>query len=353
MVFVKHLIAIIGLLQAVHSAVLPSVKTVLVNNVVIPKTESDFARNNVPAKWAIDYPKEWGSENFHYQLNAPDPEDNFYAVVTSDEKYLVLSNGSYAEFIDLEKNTTASGFAFQVPDSQRVVEFMVRPATQGGYDVFTGIGRYIYDDPTITMRQRVGSDLKMVGQPISYQGSIGAISKQGKLVSRYGYIYDLETPSDTPVATLKDQPTVSDLSFSPDGVHLSSVSWSEMTADLWNATSGEKILSFPATKSQNWLTRFSPDGRYVAIALGSAKNTVQIYAMGNLTAAPVEIESFNTSPRQLEWSPNSQQIAIGDDARLRVFNFPSKEVTQTWQIETVQPYPPPRKSESLVPLSIT
>jgi WD40 repeat protein len=350
MVFIKHLLAITGLLQAVHPAVLPGVNTVLVNNVVIPKTKSDFAKNNITAKWASGYPKEWGSEDFQYQLNPPDPEDSFYAVLTSDEKYLVLSNGSYVEFTDLEKNYTASGFAIQVPDLQRLLFFTVRPATQGGYDIFTGFGKYIYDDPKITMRQRVGSDLKLVGQPISYQGPIGAISKQGKLVSRYGYVYDLKTPSDTPVAILKGQPAVSDLSFSPDGVHLSSVSWSEKTADLWNATSGERILSFPATKSQNWLTRFSPDGRYVAIALGSPSNTIQIYAMSNLTAAPVEIKSFNNSPRQMEWSPNSQQIAVGDDTRLRVFNFPSGEITQTWQVETAEPYPPSRKSYSFLPL---
>ncbi|KAF2439178.1 lytic polysaccharide monooxygenase [Karstenula rhodostoma CBS 690.94] len=346
MAFIKLLLATTGIVQAAYSAALPGFKTVLVNTVLVPKTKSDFAKNNVTAKWASGYPREWGSEDFHYQLNAPDPEDNFDAVVTSDEKYLVMFNGSYIEFIDVEKNTTASGFAFRVPDKQYAVDLTVRPATKGGYDVFMGIASYKYDTPKTFLRQRVGSDVKPIDQPILYQGSIGAISKQGKLVSRYGYIYDLETTSNTPVATLKGQPAVTDLSFSPDGVHLSSVSWNEKTANLWNATSGEKIFSFPATNSQNWLTRFSPDGKYVAIALGSGNNTLQIYAMSNLTAAPIEIKDFNDWPRQLDWSPDSQQIAVGDRGRLRILNFPSKEVTQTWEIDITDNYPPTAISPS-------
>ncbi|KAL1604990.1 hypothetical protein SLS60_004533 [Paraconiothyrium brasiliense] len=336
----KLILATAGLLEAVRSTAVPGVKTVLVNNVVVPKTKSDFAKNNVTAKWAPGYPKEWGSEDFHYQLNTPDPDDNFNAVVTNDEKYLAVTNGSYVEFIDLDKNATASGFAFQVPEKQLAIGLTIRPATQGGYDVFTGVVSYKYDTPKTTIRQRIGSDLKPVGQPIVYQGSIGAISKQGKLVSPSGYVYDLETTNNTPIATLKGQPDLTDFSFAPDGVHLASVSWHEETADLWNATSGEKIFSFPATKAQNWLTRFSPDGKYVAFALGSSNNTVQIYTLANYTAAPIEIKGFNDWPRYLDWSPTSEQIAIADDGRLRVYNVPSKEVTQTWQVDSTNDYYP-------------
>ncbi|KAK7192344.1 hypothetical protein DPSP01_004931 [Paraphaeosphaeria sporulosa] len=340
MATLKLLIVTAGILRAAHSAVLPGFKTVLVNNVIVPKTKSDFTKNNVPAKWASGHPKEWGTEDFHYRLNAQDPDDNFGAVVTGDERYLVMYNGSYVEFVDLEKNITASGFAFQIPDKQYATDLTVRPATKGGYDVFTGVAPYKYDTTRTIIRQRVGSDVKPIDQPILYQGSIGDISNQGKLASTSGYIYDLETTSNSPVATLEGQPATSDLSFSPDGVHLSSVDWQAQTADLWNATSGEKIFSFPATNAQNWVTRFSPDGKYVAITLGSGNRTLQIYAMSDLTAAPIEIKDFNDWPRQLAWSPNSKEIAAGDDGRLRIFNVPSKEVIQTWQIDTNEFYPP-------------
>ncbi|KAJ4290555.1 hypothetical protein N0V90_010772 [Kalmusia sp. IMI 367209] len=334
MVAFHHLLASAGLLQTVYSRSLP-IKTVLVNNIIVPKTKSDFAKNNVTAQWAPTYPKEWGSEDFSYQFSVPDPEDTFGAIVTDDEKYLTLFNGTHVEFIDLDKNATVSTFRLQVPDGIMPLDFSLRPTADGGYDVFTSAAKYRYDNPTITVRTRISSDLKSVGEPITYQGGIGAISNQGKLVSPYGYVYDLGTTSDKPVATLKGQPDLTDFSFSPDGVHLATVSWHEETADLWNATSGEKIFEFPATKAQNWLTRFSPDGKYIAIALGSSNNTIQIYTLSDLKATPIEIKGFNDWPRQMDWSPNSQQIAIGDNGRLRIYNVPSKDVVQTWQVDAV------------------
>jgi WD40 repeat protein len=337
MVFFRLFLTTTGLLQAVDSAVIPGLKTVLINNVLIPETKSNFANNNVTAKWALGYPKERGSEDFSYQFNLPDPEDTFNAVVTDDGKYLTLFNKTHVEFIDVGKNTTASLLPFQSPVNTFVSGLTVRPAAQGGYEVLTGFNsRSMYDSPTMTLRQRVGTDLKPIGASITYQGSISAISKQGKMVSPDGYIYDLESTSNSAVATLKDQHDLTDFSFSPDGVHLASVSWNAMTADLWNATSGEKIFHFPDTGAQNWLTRFSPDGEYVAIALGSSNNTIQIYALSNLTAPPIEIKGFNDWPRNLDWSSTSQQIAIADDGRLRVYNVPSKEIVQNWELTGLQ-----------------
>jgi WD40 repeat protein len=306
---------------------------VTVNDFVIPKTKLDFAQNNVSAKWAPGYPKAWGSEDFSYQFNEPSPDDVFGSVVTEDEKYLALFNGSHVRFVDLDTNATASTFSLRVPDGNVAQTLALRPASKGGYDVFTTGARYRYDYAAFTVRQYIGPDLQPVGPPITYEGGIGAISKQGKLASPYGYIYDLETTSDTPVATLDGQPDITDLSFAPDGVHLASVSWHKQTADLWNATSGEKIFAFPATKAQNWAIRFSPDGKYIAIVVGSGNMTVQIHTLSNLTAAPLEIKGFNDWPRQLDWSPTSQQMIIGDNGRLRVFNIPTAEVVQTWQVD--------------------
>jgi WD40 repeat protein len=329
--FSSCILATVGLLQAVHSAVIPGFKTVLVNNVLIPETKSNFAKGNVTALWAPGYPKQRGSEDFSYQLNVPDPEDTFNAVITDDGKYLTIWNKTHLEFIDVDKNTTAALISFQTPANTFVSGLTVRPAAQGSYDVLTGFNsRYIYDTPTNTLRQRVDADLKPVGTSIIYEGDIGAISKQGKLVANNGNIYDLESTSNSSVASLRGQ-DLTDFSFSPDGIHLASVSWHAMTADLWNATSGDRIFHFPDTGAQNWGAHFSPDGKYVAIVLGSANNTLQIYSLGNLTAPPIEIKDFKNAPTHLDWSSTSQQIAIGDAERLRVFNVPSKEVVQTWE----------------------
>jgi WD40 repeat protein len=114
---------------------------------------------------------------------------------------------------------------------------------------------------------------------------------------------------------------------------LNTLSWYALTADLWNATSGEKIFQFPETKAQNWVTQFSPDGKYIAIALGSSNNTIQLYTLGNLTAPPIEIKGFKDWPRYLDWSPDSSTLAVADIGRLQMFKVPSREVVQTWEID--------------------
>jgi WD40 repeat protein len=304
----------------------------LVNNILVPQEKSDFTKNGISAQWASGYPKEWGFEDLHCQFNEPDPEDTFTSTITLDERYLVMGNGTHIRFIDLERNSTASTIAIVMPDRIRALTLMSRPAPQGGYDVFTGgSSGGKYDIISTTVHVRLSSDLEPIGKPSNYQGGVGDISKQGKLASLSGYIYDLEG-TDTPIAKLTGQPDITDLSFSPDGFHLASVSWNAETADLWNATSGEKIYQFPATKAQNWVTQFSPDGNYIAIALGSSNNTIQIYTLGNLTAPPIEIKGFNDWPRNLDWSPGSKSLVVSDRDRLRIFKVPSREVVQTWEV---------------------
>jgi len=328
-----HLVlASAGLLQTASSLTLRTTE-VLVNNIVVPREKSDFTKDGVSAQWASGYPKEWGSEDYQYQFNEPDPEDTFTSAITPDEKYLAMSNGTHVTFVDLEKNSTAATLAHTMPDRILALSLMLRPAPQGGYDVFTsGSSGGKYDVISATVRTRLSSDLKPIGDPSTYQGAVGDISKQGKLAALSGNIYDLEG-SDTPIATLTDQPDITDLSFSPDGVHLASVSWHAQTADLWNATSGQKIFQFPATKAQNWVTQFSPDGKYIAIALGSSNNTIQVYTLGNLTAPPTEIKGFNDWPRNLDWSTDSKTLTVADSGRLRIFKVPSREVVQTWEVD--------------------
>jgi WD40 repeat protein len=297
---VTHLLLVsTGLLQTA-SALSLRARERFVNNILVPHEKFYFTKDGVNAPWAAGYPKEWGSEDFHYQFNEPDPEDSFSSAITQDERYLVMGNGTHIRFIDLERNSTASTIALAMPDRIRALTLMSRPIPQGGYDVLTsGSSGGKYDVISATVRIRISSDLQPVGDPSIYQGGVGDISKQGKLASLSGYIYDLEG-TDTPIATLTNQPDITDMSFSPDGVHLASVSWHAETADLWNATSGEKIHKFPATRAQNWVTQFSPDGKYIAIVLGSSNNTIQVYAIGNLTTPPTEIEGFNDWPRNLD-----------------------------------------------------
>jgi WD40 repeat protein len=333
-----------GLILPVYSTVLPGVKTVLVNNVLVPKTKTNFAKDNVTARWAPGYPKEWGSEDYYYQINDPEPDDNFHFAFAEDGKVLALTNSTHAKIFDLSKNTSVSTFPLDGPTKNFVTDLKIWPAAQGGYELFAGYAAYQYDIPKVTHRQSIDSDLIPVGTPIEYQGPIGAISKEGKMASLTGYIYDLTTTDNTPIATIEGQPDLTDFSFNPDGVRLASVSWHAMTADLWNATSGQKVFEFPSTQSQNWAARFSPDGKYILFVLGSPKNTIQIYQSANLSAAPIEIKGFNDWPRNFAWSPTGEQLAVGDPNRLRIFNIPSQKIIQTWEVDVLgYPIPPTGK----------
>jgi WD40 repeat protein len=340
MIATHILLVTAGLFQVASSLSLRA-REVLVSNTPVPKEKSDFTKNNVSARWASGYPKEWGSEDYHYQFNEPDPEDNFSSGITSDEKYLAMSNGTHVTFIDLDANSTVSIITLAMPDGIAALTLMLRSAPQGGYDLFqAGSSGSKYDRISATVRIRLSSDLKPVGKPVVYQGEIGDISKQGKLAFLTGSIYDLEG-TETPIATLTNQSDITRMSFSPDGVHLASVSWYAKTADLWNATSGQKIFQFPATNAQNWVTRFSPDGKYIAIALGSSNNTIQLYTIDNLTNPPIEIKGFNDWPRYLDWSPDSSTLAVADTARLRMFKVPSQEVVQKWEVDDAGSMIPP------------
>jgi hypothetical protein len=272
-------------------------------------------------------------------FNTPNPADTFNGLITDDEKVLVLFNSTHAELFDLVNNVTASVFPLEVPDTPRklvITGVLARPATQDGYDVFYGVALYTYDTWRKTFRQRVGSDLKPVGTAIAYDSQLSAISKQGKMATLRSQIFDLSTTNNTPIATLEPQPDIFELSYSPDGVYLASVSANVPEASLWNATSGTKLFSFPVTDAENWNphTRFSPDGKYLAITLGRYTGTVQIYTVQNLTAPPVEFK-FDLKYDVFDWSPDSQQIVICDHGRLQIFDVPSKEVVQTWQVDAV------------------
>jgi WD40 repeat protein len=299
MIATHLLLASAGLLRTSRSLSLHA-REVLVNDFLVPKEKSDFMNDGIRAQWAYGYPKQWGSEDYHYQFSKPDPEDTFSLGPTSDEKYLAISNGTHVTLIDLEQNSTVSTLALAMPDRIAALTLMLRPTPEGGYDVFlSGSGGGKYDIISATVRIGLSSELKPAGNASIYQGGIGDISKQGKLASLSGYIYDLEG-TDTPIATLTDRLDITDLSFSPDGVYSASVSWHAQTADLWNATFGRKIFQFPATKGQNWATQFSPDGKYTAIAFGSANNAIRVYNLENLTAPPAEIKGFNDWPRNLD-----------------------------------------------------
>lgn len=330
MVAISVLYAFAGLLQAAASR---SFKPLTEAFDPAPKLKSDFQKANTTAQWAPGYPKVWGSEDFHLQFNEPEPDDVFRGVVTEDEKYLAMFNGSHVKFVDLDTNATMSIFKLGNARIAYGSGLTLRATAQGGYDVLTqGAENYSSNANTI-YRQRVASDLQPVGEPTSFScGEIGDIDKNGRIATTCGDIYDLNSPNATSVK-LNSSTKITGMSFSSDGQYISTVGWEARTADLWNATTGEKILEFPPTNAQNWVTKISPDNKYVLISLGT--RYLQIYSLANLTAAPRVLGPtfFNDWMRSIEWSPDSKFLAIGDAGRMRLWKVPELELVQSWEID--------------------
>ena len=331
MISITVLCAFVGLLQTAASRSLLS-RAIADDDVPVPQLKNDFKKGDVPAQWANGYPKKWGSEDFGIQFNDPEPDDTFGGVVTEDEKYVVMFNGSHIRFVDLDTKIDVSTFNLGNPPDSFLAGMTLRSKPQGGYDLLFSGGESRYATPNVMFRRRIASDLKPIGELESYlAGEIGDIDKNGRVASTGGYIYDLDTP-DVANVTLKDHPSITGMSFSGDGQYLATVGWVDMSADLWNATTGERILQFPPTHAQNWLTKISPDNKYVIISLGTAK--LQIYSLANLDAEPTVVNSFNDWIRSIEWTPNAKYLATGDRGRMQVWKFPEVELVQTWQINS-------------------
>jgi len=75
-------------------------------------------------------------------------------------------------------------------------------------------------------------------------------------------VWDLT--SQTALARMNHELRINALGFSPDGIHLVSVS-RDKTAKLWRVTTGELEADW-IHESNLWELAFSPDGRYLAVA---------------------------------------------------------------------------------------
>ncbi|ORY04388.1 WD40-repeat-containing domain protein [Clohesyomyces aquaticus] len=329
MVASHFLYAFAGLLEVTLGRSVSPRQTNSSNDLIpIPKFKFDFKKADVPAQWATGYPKKWGSEDSRLQFNVPIPEDIFNGVLTDDEKYVGMFNGSHAMFVDLDTRATISTFSLGPADSYNS-GLTVRKTSNGEYDVFITASAYRYASTSKTVRRHLTKDFQPVGEESFYDvGDIKAFDKDGRMATTDGYIIDVGSTNIT--IKLKNPPKISDMSFSSDGQYLSTVGWQDMSADLWNTTSGDRILQFPATNAQNWVTRISPDNKYVLISLGTG--SIQLYSLANLTAQPTVLSHFNNWIRNIEWSPDGKYLATGDDDRLQLWKFPEAVVVQTWEV---------------------
>ena len=325
MVLINVLFAIAGVFQTVVS------QDITVNGIVVPKLKSDFKKGDQPAEWAKGYPKQWGSEDFRYQLNDPiPPERYFQGLITEDEKYLVMFNASHASFMDLGTNLTVSTFALDTPPGY-TDGFAVLSAPQGGYDLFRSIVASEAPNTEKTLRMHISSDALRIGEPTSVIGRMGTFDKNGRLSTTNGRIYNFDSPDS--YVTLQNASNVYRASFSGDGQYLSASNYQDGSVILWNTTSGERIPLSSWATTHPVATQISPDNKYIADIVDTGD--VLIHSLTNLTSEPKLVGNirYNLLSFAIAWSPNGHYLAVNDRGRMRVWKFPEAELVQTWEVE--------------------
>jgi WD40 repeat protein len=145
---------------------------------------------------------------------------------------------------------------------------------------------------------------------------------------------------------------VSAVAWSPDGSRIASAGndetaqvWNE-TVQVWDASTGERILSYHGYFGSVHVVTWSPDGRYLA-SLGGWDSTVQIWEAS--TGRHVLTYHGHTSfVHEVAWSPDGAYLVSGGDdktvqiwdartgALLKTYDGHSKSVTTvTWSPDGV------------------
>jgi WD40 repeat protein len=335
-----------GLLQAASSRTVPSRPLVERAQVAAAAPAapsatliSDFKKGNVSAQWAPGHPKIWGSEEAKFEASSYPGDSYRSGSVSSDEKLVVMANATAIRIVRLDTGVTISNFSgYTGTESIRIV-----PAASGGeYDVLVSASDYTTRLDT-TYRLRLGPDGNQIGDVAAYTGRFSSFdpwpfSKDGRrmLTASWekGFAYDLDDRVPNIFLGTHTDGLMSS-AFSPDGRYISTAAW-DQTAKLWDATSGKLVHTF-ATTGQNWVTRFSPDNKHVLVAVGPGYNisipSVKIWALSNLTAEPISIGPFHDWVRSVQWSPDSEYVAIGGLSQLQIWSMSKGTIVQNWEME--------------------
>jgi eukaryotic-like serine/threonine-protein kinase len=108
---------------------------------------------------------------------------------------------------------------------------------------------------------------------------------------------------------------VSDVAWSPDNTRIVSAGAYDKTAQVWDAHTGQNILTYRGHAYDVWKVRWSPNGRSIASASGdpgtpSNGGDVQVWdTHGNHIAT---YSGQNVEVLDVAWSPDSQYIASTD-----------------------------------------
>ena len=127
----------------------------------------------------------------------------------------------------------------------------------------------------------------------------------------------VEAASGTIVNTLSGhRTTVNDLSFSPDGVHLASVS-EDRTVKVWDWQTGRQVWSEIAHANSSEHVAFSPDGQ--TLATTGSDNLLRLWRW-KLGAVVLELPLADWPVRQVEFSNDGRRIVVLEHNRAKIYD---------------------------------
>ncbi|KAF2729683.1 WD40 repeat-like protein [Polyplosphaeria fusca] len=342
MIFTTLLLALPGLFQVASSRNVPtpirgrSVQVAAAPAMPTSDLVSDFKKNNVSAKWAEGHPMQWGTEDKKYTYPIPLEAYDFAAAVSPDEKYLVMINTTGSKVVSLDTGAVTSNPTFSYQGSgDRVI---LVSAANNQYDIIRSASNYSSRTDRVS-RIRLGQDGKPTGDVAEYDGRFSSFeawpfnNDTTRMLTQTDtsvYIYSRSNPSSNLTLTGFTDMVVNEV-FSPDGAYVSTASW-DGNGRLYDAHTGALVHTFGPLNGQSWITRFSPDGKSVLVTT-NYRAIVNIWSLGNSTAAPLSLGPYDSWVRSARWSPDGSLLALGLSGEMFIYRVADMAVVQHWAME--------------------
>ncbi|KAI1748251.1 WD40-repeat-containing domain protein [Xylaria castorea] len=297
---------------------------------------SDFKKNNVSSRWAEGHPKVWGAEKVKF-------EGPFAVDVSPDEKFIALAVGTDLTIRDMSTKKLLSSVSTDFQGNADRVTIL--SGQNGGYDLFISSYNYSTHDAITGLHLSpegaiIGGQTQYLGGFSSFDGRRGPFSRDGQrfLVQtgtspRYELtiIYDIDKPNSN-VTLVGHTDSIMSSAFSPDGTYVSTAAW-DGYAKVWNASTEELLHTFGPTGGQNWLTNFSPDGKYILMTNAGKEPAVNIWPAVNMSSEPMIYKDFDGWIRTASWTSDSKLLAVGSYGLIQVISVQDQKVIQRWESE--------------------